>query len=56
VPSKNYCKAVFAEWMWIHRPYFDHVMASLPGSVLKADHTFWVCIIFYQGYSDSTHN
>ena len=56
VPSKNYCKAVFAEWMRIHRPYFDRVMASQPGSVLKADHTFWVCIISYQKYSDNTHN
>jgi hypothetical protein len=40
VPSKNYCKAVFVEWMRIYRPYFDRVMASLPGSVLKGDHTF----------------
>ena len=56
VPSKNYCKAVFAEWMRIHRPYFDRVMASLPGSVLKGDHTFWVSIISHQGYFDSTHN
>lgn len=56
VLSKNYCKAVFAEWTWIHRPYFDQVMASLLGSVLKDDHTFWVCIISYQGYADSTDN
>ena len=31
-------------------------MASLPGSVLKGDHTFWVCIISYQEYYDGTHN
>ena len=43
VPSKNYCKAVFVDWMRAHRPFFDRVMASLPGTVLKGDHTFWVC-------------
>ena len=42
VPSKHYCKAVFVDWMRVHRPYFDHVIASLPGTVLKGDHTFWV--------------
>jgi len=43
VPSRHYCKAVFADWMRVHRPFFDRVIASLPGTVLKGDHTFWVC-------------
>jgi hypothetical protein len=33
---------VFVDWMWVYRPYFDRVIASLPGTVLKGDHTFWV--------------
>jgi hypothetical protein len=44
-PSKHYCKAVFVDWMRAHRPFFDHVMASLPATILKADHTFGVSFI-----------
>jgi hypothetical protein len=42
-PSKQYCKAVFVDWMRAHRPYFDRVIAALPATVLKGDHTFGVC-------------
>jgi hypothetical protein len=42
-PSKQYCKAVFVDWMRAHRPYFDRVIAALPATVVKGDHTFGVC-------------
>lgn len=42
VPSKHYCKAVFVDWMRAHRPFYDRVMASLPATIVKADHTFGV--------------
>jgi hypothetical protein len=43
-PSTQYCKAVFVDWMRAHRVYFDRVMASLPGGILKGDHTFKVVV------------
>ncbi|KAK7005521.1 Werner syndrome ATP-dependent helicase [Favolaschia claudopus] len=39
-PSANYCKAVFVDWMQAHRQYHDRVTASLPGKILRGDHTF----------------
>jgi len=42
-PSTHYCKAVFVDWMRAYRPYFDRVIAALPATVLKGDHTFGVC-------------
>jgi hypothetical protein len=41
-PSTTYCKAVFVDYSSAHRVYLDRVMASLPGEVLKGDHTFKV--------------
>jgi hypothetical protein len=31
------------DWMRAHRPYFDRVIAALPATVVKGDHTFGVC-------------
>lgn len=42
-PSTQYCKAVFVDWMRAYRPYFDRVIAALPATVVKGDHTFGVC-------------
>jgi len=42
LPSTNYCKGVFVDWMRAHRPFFDRIMASLTGKVLHGDHTFKV--------------
>ena len=41
-PSTQYCKAVFVDSMRAYRPYFDRVIASLPATVVKGDHTFGV--------------
>ena len=45
-PSTQYCKAVFVDWMRAYRPYFDRVIAALPATVVKGDHTFGVCCYF----------
>lgn len=45
-PTTNYCKGVFVDWMRAHRPYFDRVMSSLPGKVLRGDLTFKVRFFF----------
>jgi Domain of unknown function (DUF6729) len=50
-PSKHYYKAVFVEWMRLHRPYFDRVVASLPGDIIKGDHTFGVSYHLFYVYS-----
>jgi hypothetical protein len=42
-PSTQYCKAVFVDSMRAYRPYFDRVIATLPATVVKGDHTFGVC-------------
>jgi hypothetical protein len=42
-PSTQYCKAVFVDWMRAYRPYFDRVIAALPATIVKGDHTFGVC-------------
>ncbi|KAG6818808.1 hypothetical protein H0H93_001463 [Arthromyces matolae] len=39
-PSLNWCKSIFVEWMRAHRVFLNRVMASLPGQILKGDHTF----------------
>ncbi|KIM88469.1 hypothetical protein PILCRDRAFT_3452 [Piloderma croceum F 1598] len=39
-PSTQYCRAVFVDWMHAYRPYFDRVIAALPATVVKGDHTF----------------
>lgn len=41
-PSSMYCKATFTDFMNGYGVLFDRVMASLPGTVLKSDHTFKV--------------
>jgi hypothetical protein len=43
IPSTQYCKGIFVDWMRAHRPFFDRVMASLSGKILKGDHSFKVC-------------
>jgi hypothetical protein len=40
--STHYWKGVFVDWMRAHRPFFDRIMASLTGKVLRGDHTFKV--------------
>lgn len=47
LPSTQYCKAVFLDWSRAHRVFFDRVMASLPGDILKGDHTFKVRSLAY---------
>ena len=42
-PSKNYITSVYTDYMLKIRPSLDQVMSSLPGYVLKWDHTFKVC-------------
>ncbi|KAJ7591861.1 hypothetical protein C8J56DRAFT_780924 [Mycena floridula] len=39
-PTQQYCKGVFVDWMEAHKVFMDRVNASLPGRVLKSDHTF----------------
>ncbi|KAK7436622.1 hypothetical protein VKT23_019029 [Stygiomarasmius scandens] len=39
-PTDVFCKSVFMEWMRSHRIFMDRTMASLPGTILKGDHTF----------------
>ncbi|KAG6877503.1 hypothetical protein C0992_009828 [Termitomyces sp. T32_za158] len=39
-PSTQYCKSVFVDWSRAHRVFLDRMMASLPGEILKGDHTF----------------
>ena len=48
--TTQYWKGVFVDWMRAHRPFFDRVMASLSGKILKGDHTFKVYCI-----TDSSH-
>jgi hypothetical protein len=40
--TTQYWKGVFVDWMRAHRPFFDRIMASLTGKVLRGDHTFKV--------------
>jgi len=42
-------KAVFADWMRVHQPFFDRVIASLPGTVLKGDTLFGYVSGYVQG-------
>ena len=42
--STHYWKGVFVDWMRAHRPFFDCIMASLTGKVLRGDHTFKVTV------------
>ena len=46
---QTYFNAVFVDWMHVQSLFFDCVIASLPGTVLKGDHTFWFsCCQFWQ--------
>lgn len=40
--SVNYIRAMFVDWFAAHRIFMDRAMASLPGTKLSSDHTFWV--------------
>jgi hypothetical protein len=40
IPSTQFCKGIFVDWMRAYRPFFDRVMSSLPGKVLRGDHSF----------------
>ncbi|KAJ7217246.1 hypothetical protein GGX14DRAFT_391054 [Mycena pura] len=39
-PSVQYLKAMFVDWASANRVYWERGIASLPGTVIKADHTF----------------
>lgn len=45
-PSVQYCKSIFVDFNRVHRVFYDRVVASLPGTVLKGDHTFKVQEIY----------
>ena len=51
--STQYWKGVFVDWMRAHRPYFDRIMASLSGKVLRGDHTFKVIFKLFILFSSS---
>ncbi|KAF7371680.1 hypothetical protein MVEN_00024200 [Mycena venus] len=42
--SVKYIRAIFVDWFSAHRISMDRAMASLPGTKLSGDHTFWVVV------------
>ena len=40
ISTTNYFKGVFVDWMRAYRPFFDRIVSSLTGKILRGDHTF----------------
>ncbi|KAF5382655.1 hypothetical protein D9615_003032 [Tricholomella constricta] len=55
-PSTEYCKSIFVDWMRAHRVFYDRVMASLPGAILKGDHTFKLIKYMARLSGEPTHD
>ncbi|RDB23206.1 Werner syndrome ATP-dependent helicase [Hypsizygus marmoreus] len=55
-PSTQYCKSVFVDWMRAHRVFLDRIMASLPGEILKGDHTFKLLKYMLRLMGEPTHD
>ncbi|KAF8076563.1 hypothetical protein FPV67DRAFT_1559024 [Lyophyllum atratum] len=55
-PSYQWCNSIFVDWMRAHRVFYDRVMASLPGGILKGDHTFKVIKYMARLSGEPTHD
>jgi hypothetical protein len=45
-PSVQFCKSVFVDYSRAFWVFYDRIVASLSGTILKGDHTFKVRIVF----------
>ncbi|KAJ7859159.1 hypothetical protein B0H14DRAFT_2577330 [Mycena olivaceomarginata] len=48
-PSRQYFKSMFTAWFSVYRTLIDHVMSSLPATIIKADHTYKIISVVYLG-------
>lgn len=46
-PSVPYLKAMYTDWTAAYRVFLERAQACLPADVLKVDHTFAVCVLFF---------
>ncbi|KAL0956752.1 hypothetical protein HGRIS_002871 [Hohenbuehelia grisea] len=54
-PSVQFCKSVFVDYSRAFQTFYDRVVASLPGLILKGDHTFKITKYMARLGSQPTH-